>query len=67
MRRLFLTIATLTLVACGSKAEIGDPCTTDEDCGDLECHLHDGESEGFCDTEDHEDAHDEDHEDHNDM
>ena len=51
--------ALLGLAACGAGGEVGDPCTSDDDCADgLECHIHDhgdeeeGEEEGEC--EEHE-------------
>ena len=51
--------ALLTLSACGAAGEVGDECTTDDDCAEgLECHFHD-DHEG--EEEDHE-GEEEDHE-----
>ena len=52
MKKMSLVIAVGWLTACGPK--LGDPCTTDADCGDLVCHIHEGEAEGECDAEPHE-------------
>ena len=52
-----MTWIILSLFACGDAIE-GDPCASDEDCGDLICHFHDDDAEeGVCEAED---AHDDD-------
>ncbi|MCB9762519.1 MAG: hypothetical protein H6739_22160 [Alphaproteobacteria bacterium] len=56
--RLFLTLllALTALTACG--ADLGEPCTTDEDCaGDLICHEHE-DGDMVCEDE-HAHDHDE--------
>lgn len=60
MRPYLMTLSALFLVACGSDPQLGDPCTDDSECGDLECHFHDGAAEGFCDDDGHDDDHDDD-------
>ena len=51
--RTVWSLVVLGLVACGVEGEAGDPCETDDDCGDgLHCHIEDGGGE--CDAE-HED------------
>ena len=40
-----LTLATL-LTACAGAGQVGDECTTSDDCADdLECHIHEGETD----------------------
>jgi len=54
--------ALLTLSACGAAGEVGDECTTDDDCAEgLECHFHD-DHEGEEEDHEGEDHEDEDHE-----
>ena len=54
-----LTLATL-LTACAGAGQVGDECTTSDDCADdLECHMHEGETDhGDCEEHD-EDEHEE--------
>ena len=48
--------AALTLSACASAGNVGDACTTDDDCEDgLECHIDEHDDHGDEDEEDHED------------
>lgn len=54
----------LLLAACSNPPDLGDPCTTDDDCApDYVCHLEPGEAEGVCDACHHDDP-DCAHEDH---
>ena len=67
MKNLVLTLTALVgLVACGSGAAEGEPCTSDADCADgLECHMeeHEGEEEEG-EEHDHEEGVCESHDDH---
>lgn len=56
--------ALLTLTACGSGGEVGEECTSDEDCAEgLECHFHDhGDEEEEHEGEEHGEC--EEHEEH---
>ena len=50
-----LTLATL-LTACAGPGQVGDECTSDADCADdLECHMHEGETD-HGDCEEHEEG-----------
>lgn len=53
-----MTWIILSLLACGEAVE-GDPCASDDDCGDMICHFHDDDAEeGVCEEEDAHDDHD---------
>ncbi len=57
MRWTFLFLG--LLAGCGSEGVAGDPCETDDDCGDdLHCHIEDGAGE--CDAEHEDHDHDDD-------
>ena len=58
MTRVLSTLSFVALLsACAGPGQVGDECTSDEDCAEgLECHMHDGEEDhGECEEhEDHE-------------
>jgi hypothetical protein len=50
MRFTPLVLAIALLAACSSDPEPGESCTTDDDCGSLDCHcvVEDGAVPGVC-------------------
>jgi hypothetical protein len=65
MHRPLLTPILLALAmaaGCTNPPDLGDPCTTDDDCApDYVCHLEPGDDEGVCDTCRHDDPDCDDH------
>lgn len=56
--RILTALAFCTLAAaCGSEdPAVGDACEAEADCGDLHCHIDEGETVGECEEEDEDEA-----------
>ena len=49
--RILSVFGFLALAACGVEPAVGDACESEADCGDLHCHIDEGETVGECEEE----------------
>jgi hypothetical protein len=55
MFRTLTALSLLALAACGAEPAVGDACEAEADCGDLHCHIDEGETVGECELEEEDD------------